>query len=58
MLRSRPGLIIAGHVARIEPESDRINEERRVEVAFDQIPADANLGEQAEIYITTTRLPR
>ncbi len=58
VLRSRPGLRIAGQVARIEPESDRINEERRVEVAFDQIPADANLGEQAEVYITTTRLPR
>jgi HlyD family secretion protein len=43
-------------VARIEPESDRVNEERRVEVAFDHIPAYANLGEQAEVYITTVRL--
>ena len=58
VLRSRPGQKIAGHVARIEPESDRVNEERRVEVAFDQIPAYANLGEQAEVYITTTRLAR
>ena len=58
VLRSQPGQRIAGHVARIEPESDRVNEERRVEVAFDHIPANANLGEQAEVYITTVRLPQ
>ena len=58
VLRSRPGQKMAGHVARIEPESDRVNEERRIEVAFDQIPPYANLGEQAEVYITTTRLAR
>ena len=56
VLRSRSGQRFAGRVARIEPESDRINEERKVEVAFDQIPANANLGEQAEVYITTLRL--
>ncbi len=56
VLRSRPGQRIPGHVARIEPESDRVTEERRIEVAFDQIPADANLGEQAEVTITTARL--
>ncbi len=56
VLRSQPGQRIAGHVARIEPESDRVNEERRVEVAFDQIPKNINLGEQAEVYITTVRL--
>ena len=58
VLRSQPSRRIAGHVARIEPESDRVNEERRVEVAFDPIPSNANLGEQAEVYITTTRLPQ
>ena len=52
---SRTGAF-AGHVARIEPESDRVNEERRVEVAFDPIPDNINLGEQAEVYITTLRL--
>jgi HlyD family secretion protein len=56
VLRSQPGRRIAGKVARIEPESDRVNEERRVAVAFDQIPAEFNLGEQAEVYITTVRL--
>ena len=58
VLRSRPNQRLQGRVARIEPESDRINEERRVEVAFEQIPKDINLGEQAEVYITTVRLPQ
>jgi HlyD family secretion protein len=58
VLRSHPSARHKGHVARIEPESDRVNEERRVEVAFDPIPANANLGEQAEVYITTVRLPQ
>jgi HlyD family secretion protein len=58
VLRSHPSLRLKGKVARIEPESDRVNEERRIEVAFDRIPAFANLGEQAEVYITTVHLPR
>ena len=58
VLRSQPSRRIAGHVARIEPESDRVNEERKVEVAFDRIPENFNLGEQAEVYITTVHLPK
>ena len=58
VLRSQPHARLRGRVARIQPESDRVNEERRIEVAFDQIPTNANLGEQAEVYITTVRLPR
>jgi HlyD family secretion protein len=57
VLRSHPNQRLQGRVARIEPESDRVNEERKVEIAFDQIPAFINLGEQAEVYITTVRLP-
>ena len=56
VLRSQPTVRLQGRVARIQPESDRVNEERRIEVAFDQIPTNANLGEQAEVYITTVRL--
>jgi HlyD family secretion protein len=56
VLRSQPGQRISGRVARIEPESDRVNEERRIAVAFGQIPAEFNLGEQAEVYITTVHL--
>ena len=56
LLRSRPYERFGGQVARIEPESDRVNEERRIAVAFDQIPANFNLGEQAEVYIITVHL--
>ncbi|HEY6993243.1 MAG TPA: efflux RND transporter periplasmic adaptor subunit [Xanthobacteraceae bacterium] len=56
VLRSLPGERFDGRVARIQPESDRVNEERRIEVAFDHIPDDFHLGEQAEVYITTVRL--
>lgn len=58
VLRSQPGRRIAGRVARIQPESDRVNEERRIEVAFDQPSKDFNLGEQTEVYITTVHLPQ
>ena len=58
VLRSHPRERLKGRVARIQPESDRVNEERRVEVAFDTIPAFAGLGEQAEVYITTVTLPQ
>lgn len=58
VLRSRPNERFQGQVARIEPESDRVNEERRVAIAFDRLPDNFHLGEQAEVYITTVRLPQ
>jgi HlyD family secretion protein len=58
VLRAHSQLRLKGKVARIQPESDRVNEERRIEVAFDKIPDFAGLGEQAEVYITTVTLPR
>jgi HlyD family secretion protein len=58
VLRSLPRQRFQGKVARIEPESDRVNEERRVEIAFDRIPDSFNLGEQAEVYIRTMQLPQ
>lgn len=56
VLRSQPARRIAGKVARIEPESDRVNEERRVAISFEAIPANISIGEQAEAYITTVHL--
>jgi HlyD family secretion protein len=56
VLRSQPSRRIVGRVARLEPESDRVNEERRVQIAFGRIPDDFTLGEQAEVYITTVHL--
>jgi HlyD family secretion protein len=56
VLRSQASRHIAGHVARIEPESDRVNEERRVEVAPENFNLSTLIGEQAEVYITTVHL--
>jgi HlyD family secretion protein len=58
VLRSLPGQRFHGRVARIEIESDRVNEERRVQIAFDRLPDEFHLGEQAEVFITTVRLER
>jgi len=58
VLRSRPGQQLRGKVARIEPESDRVNEERRVAIAYDRLPDTFNIGEQAEVHITTVTLPQ
>ena len=55
-LRSFPRIVISGHVARIDIESDRVYEERRVYVACDQCPDTFHLGEQAEVLITTAEL--
>ncbi len=52
-LRSLPGVPHAARVVRVDIESDRVNEERRVYVACDQCPERFHLGEQAEIVITT-----
>ena len=58
VLRSHPSQRLRGKVARIEPESDRVNEERRVEIVYEKVPETFYLGEQAEVYITTARLPQ
>jgi len=58
ILRSNPSISIAGHVERIEIQSDPVNEERLVHVAFDRIPENIHLAEQAEVVITTMVLPR
>ncbi len=54
--RSSPRTVFPGHVARIDIESDRVNEERRIYVTCDQCPESFHLGEQAEVFITTTTL--
>ena len=58
VLRSDPGRPLAGHVARIEIQSDPVNEERIVDVAFDHVPPDIHLAEQAQVEITTGMLRR
>lgn len=56
VLRSDPSRHLPGHVARIEIQSDSVNQERLVEVGFDQVPPDIHLAEQAEVFITTDTL--
>ncbi len=55
-LRSRPHNLYDGKVARIDIESDRVTEERQVYVSCGGCLARFNLGEQAEVYITTAVL--
>ncbi|MHA1566182.1 MAG: efflux RND transporter periplasmic adaptor subunit [Alphaproteobacteria bacterium] len=57
-LRSLPRQIFQGHVTRIDIESDRVSEERRVYIACDQCPESFHLGEQAEVFITTAVLDK
>mgnify|MGYP000929365341 CR=1 FL=1 len=55
-LRSLPGRRFAGKLARIDLESDRVGEERRVYITWDNRPRQFHLGEQAEVVIDTGRL--
>lgn len=57
-LRSLPQQMFQGHVMRIDIESDRVSEERRVYIACDQCPESFHLGEQAEVFITTAVLDK
>jgi len=57
-LRSLPRQAFRGHVTRIDIESDRLSEERRVYIACDQCPESFHLGEQAEVFITVAVLDR
>lgn len=55
-LRSALGRVFPGKVQRIDIESDRVSEERRVYVSFDRPPGEYHLGEQAEAIITVAVL--
>ena len=53
-LRSRPGEVLAGRVARVEALADSVTEERLAMVSFDTVPVDVSVGEMAEV---TLQLP-
>lgn len=55
-LRSLAERQFAGRVMRIDIESDRVNEERKVYVRCDDCPAEFHLGEQAEVVIDIAAL--
>jgi HlyD family secretion protein len=50
-LRSLPGRTLAGRVARIQRESDRVTEQLAVDIGFLERPERLTLGEQAEARI-------
>jgi HlyD family secretion protein len=56
--RSAPDLKMKARVVRIDIESDRINEERRIYVRCGGCPLTFHVGEQAEIVITVATLAR
>ncbi len=56
-LRSLPERVFHGRVARVDIESDRVSEERRVHIACLDCPPVLHPGEQAEALIALTRLP-
>jgi len=55
-LRSLPRQVFKGRVSRIDIESDRVTEERRVYITCENCPETFHLGEQAEVIITTSVL--
>lgn len=55
-LRSLADRRFAGRIMRIDIESDRVNEERKVYVRCDDCPAEFHLGEQAEVVIDIAEL--
>ncbi len=55
VLRSSPQQTFAGKLARVEPLSDSITEERLVSVAFAEPPVGLSPGELAEVTIQTSR---
>ncbi len=57
-LRSRPHKLYSGTVQRIDIESDRVTEERQVYLSCKGCLKQFNLGEQAEVYITTAILDK
>jgi HlyD family secretion protein len=56
--RSAPDLHMKAKIVRIDIESDRVNEERRIYARCSGCPLAFHLGEQAEMLITVARLPR
>lgn len=54
VLRAHPGTPLPGRVARVEPVSDSVTEERIAEVGFDTLPQGVSTNEMADV---TLHLP-
>ena len=53
VLRSNPSTSLPGKVARIEPLSDSVTEERIAQITFERIPEGLSVGEMAEVTVKT-----
>lgn len=53
VLRSNASTALAGKVARIEPVSDSVTEERIAQIVFERIPEGLSIGEMAEVTVMT-----
>lgn len=56
VLRSSPAQPFPGKVARVEPLSDSVTEERIAQVAFDALPSGQTIGELAEVTLRRGRI--
>jgi HlyD family secretion protein len=53
VLRSNAATTLPGSVARIEPVSDSVTEERIAQIAFERIPEGLSVGEMTEVTVKT-----
>ena len=53
VLRSHASTPLAGKVARIEPLSDSVTEERIAQITFERIPEGLSVGEMTEVTVNT-----
>jgi HlyD family secretion protein len=53
VLRSNTSTLLTGKVARIEPMSDSVTEERIAQIAFERIPEGLSVGEMTEVTVKT-----
>jgi HlyD family secretion protein len=55
VFETNPSLGLAGRVARLSIEVDRVTEEREVDVTLEHLPDNRFLGQRADVYIETAR---
>ena len=55
VFESNPNAPQPGHVTRLSMETDRVTEEREVDVTLDRLPPNFFLGQKADVYIETER---
>jgi len=52
-IRSNPDKVYSGYVKRVSPQSDGVTQERKINIAFKNLPIPFYINEQAEVEIET-----